>query len=135
MTMNKDGTARSSFLSVVPFLFSWIISALTWIGGLVTAAVAWILGYFAVISAKKTALSFVYVSIFVSLVFASIASINLIISPLLGPASQIGGALFEGLSYVLPPIIDTALASMIAARITVWIFKVHLKILEIVSSA
>lgn len=122
-------------MPLIPFLFSWIISALTWIGGLVTAAVAWVLGYFAVISAKKTALSFVYVSIFVGLIFVSIASINAIISPLLAPASQIGGELFKGLSYVLPPIIDTALAAMVAARITVWIFKVHLKVLEIVSSA
>lgn len=119
----------------IPIIFGWIVSALTWIGGLVAAAVVWILGYFAAMSAKKAALSFVYISIFVSLVFASIACINLIISPLLGPAAQIGGALFKGLSYVVPPLIDTALGAMISARICVWIFKVHLKILEIVSSA
>ena len=122
-------------MPLIPILFGWLVSALTWIGGLVAAAVAWALGYFAAISAKKTALSFVYVSIFVSLIFVSIVSINAIISPLLGPAAQIGGALFKGLSYVVPPIIDTALAAMVAARITVWIFKVHLKVLEIVSSA
>lgn len=122
-------------MHLIPMLFGWIFSALTWIGGLVAAAVAWVLGYFAVISAKKTALSFVYVSIFVGLIFVCITCINLIVTPLLGPAALIGGALFAGLSYVVPPIIDTALGAMISARICVWIFIVHLKVLEIVSSA
>lgn len=116
-------------------LLAWLGSALVWIAGLIAVAFSWAVGYFAAMATKKALLSFVYVSLFISLIFVSIVTINMIITPLLGPAQKIGGALFIGLSYVIPPIMDTAIGAMISARICVWIFKVHLKIIDMVSQS
>lgn len=121
-------------MPILPFI-GWLGSAITWFAGLIAAVVTWAVGYFAAMATKKAALSFVYVSLFIGLIFVSIVSINMIITPLLGPAQKIGGALFIGLSYVIPPIMDTAIGAMVSARITVWIFKVHLKILDMVSQS
>lgn len=121
-------------LAFIPIL-GWIVSALTWIGGLLSFVFTWAVGFFAAMATKKALLAFVYVGVFIGLIFVSIASINLIVAPLIAPAQQIGGTLFKGLSYVLPPIMDTAVAAMISARICVWIFKVHLKIIDIVSQS
>ena len=110
-------------IALIIKVFTWLLAGLFSLG-------AGVLAFFAATASKKLALSFTYISIFVSILSISILAIKSLVSPLVAAAAGIDSNLFLGLSYVMPPIANYAISAMISARIVVWIYIQHMTMLK-----
>lgn len=106
-----------------------------WISTKIAAFFSAAFAFLALSASKKLALSFIYIGLFVGLVLSMLAAINMIISPLLSPLSALGGSLFIGLSYVIPPVFDVAVSAIISARVSVWLYLQHYAMIKLVSES
>lgn len=115
-------------LAVLFVPFVWLA---TKIAALISAAFAFI----AVTGSKKLGLAFTFTTMFATLLYVFLACINFVIVPLIAPLAMLSGPLFLGLSYVIPPVFDLAISSIVSVRVCVWVFMQHYILVKLVSES